>query len=121
MSCDEALPVTRADSKILTMKDSTKAMSVARLSESGQLTIPAEYRRDFALERESNVLIMQVGGALVLVLYDDALSSVMVRMEAAMGGRSESVETIVEAAKDARAEIARGEFSDLLNDEAAAR
>ncbi len=94
-------------------------LSVARLSEKGQLTIPAEYRRDFALERESTLLIVQVGGALVLVPYDEALSTVTARMEAAMRGHNASAETLVAAAEEARAEIARREFGDLLDHEAA--
>lgn len=101
------------------MRDSTKVLSVARLSEKGQLTIPAEYRRDFALERESTLLIMQVGGALVLVPHDEALAQVAARMEAAMRGRGMNVEMLVEAANDARAGIARRKFGDLLTDETA--
>lgn len=100
------------------MNDSAKVMSLARLSEKGQLTIPAEYRRDFALERESALLVMRVGGALVLVPYDDALAAVTGRMEAAMRGRGVSVEDLVGDANDARSEIARREFGDLLDGEA---
>ncbi len=100
------------------MKNVTKVLSVARLSEKGQLTIPAAYRRDFALEHESTVLVMQVGGALVLVPYDDALSAVTARMEATMRGQNASVDDLVAAAEEARAEIAAGEFGYLPTDEA---
>lgn len=89
-------------------------MSIARLSEKGQLTIPAEYRRDFKLERESTLLIVQVGAALILVPYDEALATVTARLEAAMHGRHLSVDDLTDAAAGARTEIVAQEFGDLL-------
>lgn len=103
------------------MQDSTKVLSIARLSEKGQLTIPAEYRRDFALERESILLVMQVGGALVLVPHDAALTTVTERMEMAMRGANVSVDDLIEAATEVRSEIVAREFGDSLSDEAASQ
>ncbi len=92
------------------MNTSKKRLSLARLSEKGQLTIPAEYRRAQSLERDSTLVLVQIGDALVLVPHDEALSSVTARMEAAMRGLNVSMDELVKAATQARAEIAAREF-----------
>lgn len=102
------------------MNDPAKVISVACLSDKGRLTIPAEYRRAFKLGRGSALLIMPVGRSLVLVPYDAALAGAAARMEAAMRGQNLSVEDLMEDASEARTEIVRGEFGDLIGDEAAA-
>ncbi|MDQ3684087.1 MAG: AbrB/MazE/SpoVT family DNA-binding domain-containing protein [Acidobacteriota bacterium] len=95
------------------MNANKKALSLARLSEKGQLTIPAEYRRAQALERDSTLVLVQVGDALLLVPHDEALASVTERMEAAMRGLGVSIDELVEAATEARAEIVAREFGAL--------
>ena len=92
------------------MNSSKKALSLARLSEKGQLTIPAEYRRAQSLERDSTLVLVQIGDALLLVPHDEALFSVTARMEATMRGSGVSVDDLVEAATEARAEIVAREF-----------
>jgi len=92
------------------MNSSKKALSLARLSEKGQLTIPAEYRRAQSLERDSTLVMVQIGDALVLVPHDEALFSVTARMEGAMRGLNVLVDELVEAATQARAEIVAREF-----------
>ena len=92
------------------MSTSKKALSLARLSEKGQLTIPAEYRRAQSLERDSTLVLVQIGDALVLVPHDEALASVTERMEAVMRGLGVSVDDLIEAAADARREIVAREF-----------
>lgn len=62
------------------MKTEKKVLSLARLSEKGQLTIPAEYRRAHALERDSTLVLVEIGDALVLVPHDDVLSTVTARL-----------------------------------------
>lgn len=95
------------------MNTPKKALSLARLSEKGQLTIPAEYRRAQSLRRDSTLVMVQIGDALLLVPHDEALSSVTARMEAAMRGSGVSVDKLVEAATEARAEIVVREFGAL--------
>ncbi len=99
------------------MNTSKKALSLARLSEKGQLTIPAEYRRAQSLERDSTLVLVQIGDALVLVPHDEALSSVTARMEATMRGQGVSVGELVEAATEARAEIVVREFGALPDED----
>lgn len=101
------------------MNMSKKALSLARLSEKGQLTIPAEYRRAQSLERDSTLVLVQIGDALVLVPHDEALFSVTARMEMAMRGLDVSVEELVEAATEARSEIVAREFGAVLDEDEA--
>ncbi|HWP43605.1 MAG TPA: AbrB/MazE/SpoVT family DNA-binding domain-containing protein [Blastocatellia bacterium] len=89
-----------------------KAISIARLSENGQITIPDEYRRALALSTDSSVVLVQVGDALVVAPYDDALAAVTSRLEAQMKDAGVDLEELVDAAKEARAEIAREEFGE---------
>lgn len=99
------------------MNTSKKALSLARLSEKGQLTIPAEYRRAQSLERDSTLVLVQIGDALVLVPHDEALFSVTARMEVAMLGLNVSTDELVEAATEARAEIVAREFGAVFDED----
>jgi bifunctional DNA-binding transcriptional regulator/antitoxin component of YhaV-PrlF toxin-antitoxin module len=88
-------------------------ISIARLSEKGQLTIPAEYRREHDLERDSTLALITLGDALVLAPIDEVLARITERMEAAMRGAGVAVEDLVEEALTARAEIVREEFGEV--------
>jgi bifunctional DNA-binding transcriptional regulator/antitoxin component of YhaV-PrlF toxin-antitoxin module len=90
----------------------TNVLTIARLSEKGQLTIPAEYRREHALERDSTLAIIQMGDALILAPIDEVLTKITERMEAAMRGAGVTVEELMEDTLAARAEIVREEFGE---------
>lgn len=94
------------------MSLSKKVLSLTRLSEKGQLTIPAEYRRTHQLERDSALVLVEIGDALVLVPHDAALASVTARLEAALKGKSADADDLIAATSEARAEIVREEFGD---------
>lgn len=87
-------------------------LSIARLSEKGQFTIPAEYRREHDLERDSTLAVIQLGDALILAPIDEVLTEITERMEAAMRGAGVTVEELMEETLAARAEIAREEFGE---------
>jgi bifunctional DNA-binding transcriptional regulator/antitoxin component of YhaV-PrlF toxin-antitoxin module len=90
----------------------TNILSIARLSEKGQLTIPAEYRRMYDLVRDSTLAIIQMGDALILAPIDEELTRITERMEAAMRGAGVTVEELMEETLAARAEIVREEFGE---------
>lgn len=94
------------------MVTNKKLLSLARLSEKGQLTIPAEYRRAHQLERDSALVLVEIGDALVLIPHDEALASVTARLEAALEGASVSADDLIAAAAEARAEIVSEEFGE---------
>jgi bifunctional DNA-binding transcriptional regulator/antitoxin component of YhaV-PrlF toxin-antitoxin module len=95
------------------MATNKKQLSLARLSEKGQLTIPAEYRRAHRLERDSALVLVEIGDALVLVPHDEALATVTARLEAALKGAGGSADDLLAAAEEARAEIVREEFGEM--------
>jgi bifunctional DNA-binding transcriptional regulator/antitoxin component of YhaV-PrlF toxin-antitoxin module len=67
------------------MKTATaNVFSIVRLSEKGQLTIPAEYSREHDLERDSTLAVIQLGEAMILAPIDKMLAEITRRMEAAM-------------------------------------
>lgn len=90
-------------------------IAIARLSEKGQLTIPAEYRRTHALSKDSALVLVEIGDALVLVPHDRALSALSDRLQAALRGAGVRVEDLIAAAAKARAEIVQAEFGDEAN------
>ncbi|HZS43683.1 MAG TPA: AbrB/MazE/SpoVT family DNA-binding domain-containing protein [Blastocatellia bacterium] len=87
-----------------------KLMSTAHLSENGELTIPAEYRRAHSLDRDSTVVMIEMGDALVLVPHDDVLESVADRLTAALKGAGFDASDLILSAQEARAEIVQMEF-----------
>jgi bifunctional DNA-binding transcriptional regulator/antitoxin component of YhaV-PrlF toxin-antitoxin module len=87
-------------------------LTIARLSEKGQLTIPAEYRRLHELGRDSMLALIQIGDALALVPLDEALEQITERLASAMRGAGVSVDDLVSEAQAARAEIVREEFGE---------
>jgi bifunctional DNA-binding transcriptional regulator/antitoxin component of YhaV-PrlF toxin-antitoxin module len=86
------------------------SLAITRLGTRGQLTIPAEYRQALALSSDAAVALVQVGDALVVAPYDEALAGVTQRLEAQMQQAGSDVEDLIAAAAEARAAIAREEF-----------
>jgi len=90
----------------------TDVLSIARLNEMGELTIPAKYRREHNLERDSTIAMIQMGDALILTPVDKMLTEITERMEAAVRGTGVIVEELMKETLVARAEIACEEFGD---------
>jgi AbrB family looped-hinge helix DNA binding protein len=87
-----------------------EALSIARLDANGRLTLPAEYRRALELSGGTTVMLIPVGGTLVIAPCDDAFRAVGERLEARMHEAGSNVEDLIQAAVEARTEIAREEF-----------
>jgi bifunctional DNA-binding transcriptional regulator/antitoxin component of YhaV-PrlF toxin-antitoxin module len=93
------------------MEDTQKAaFTVTRVSATGEITIPPEYRTTENLEPGTPLIAVQVGDALVLAPLDEQLAAVTGRLEAAMKAAGQSIEDLVQAAASARAEIVESEF-----------
>ena len=91
----------------------SKVIAIIRLSEKGQFTIPADYRRAHSLGKDSTLVLMEIGDALVVVPHDEVLEAVAARLEAAMRGSNETVETLINAAGEARRKILSDEFGEV--------
>ena len=87
-----------------------KVLSLTQLSEDGQITIPAEYRRALARSGHTSLVLVQVGDALVLAPYDEPLTAATSRLEAHMHSAGVTVDDLIDAAAEARADIVREEF-----------
>jgi bifunctional DNA-binding transcriptional regulator/antitoxin component of YhaV-PrlF toxin-antitoxin module len=90
----------------------TNVLTIVRLSEKGQLTIPSEYRREHELDRDSTLAVIQMGDALISAPIDEVLTKITERMEEAMRGAGVTVEELMEDKLAARAEIVREEFGE---------
>jgi bifunctional DNA-binding transcriptional regulator/antitoxin component of YhaV-PrlF toxin-antitoxin module len=89
-----------------------KPLSLARLNERGQLTLPAEYRWAHQLEHDSTLVLVEIGDARVLVPHDEAPAVVTARLESALKGADSSTDEIIRAAEKSRAGIVREEFGE---------
>ena len=89
-------------------------ISVLRLNEEGQLTLPIEYLRAQALTPESALVAIQVGEALVLAPYDEALAAATAPFEAAWANSGISQAEMLQALDELRQEIARDKFGKLI-------
>jgi bifunctional DNA-binding transcriptional regulator/antitoxin component of YhaV-PrlF toxin-antitoxin module len=87
-----------------------KALSLAQLSEDGQITIPTEYRRALALLGHSSLVLIQVGDALVLAPYDEPLTAATSRPEAHRHSAGVTIDDLIDAAAEVRTDIVREEF-----------
>jgi bifunctional DNA-binding transcriptional regulator/antitoxin component of YhaV-PrlF toxin-antitoxin module len=88
--------------------------SITRLGANGRLTIPMEYRRALTGSADTTVVLVQVGDALVIAPWDDALAAVAERLEKQMQHAGSDVEDLIAAAGEARAEIVREEFGEVV-------
>jgi bifunctional DNA-binding transcriptional regulator/antitoxin component of YhaV-PrlF toxin-antitoxin module len=86
--------------------------TITRVGANGRLTIPKAYRGALAGSADATVAFVQVGGALVIAPYDDALAAVTQRLETRMKKAGSDVEDLIDAAAEARAEITREEFGE---------
>jgi bifunctional DNA-binding transcriptional regulator/antitoxin component of YhaV-PrlF toxin-antitoxin module len=86
--------------------------SITRLGASGRLTIPMEFRRGLTGSADATVVLVQVGDALVIAPWDDALAAVAQRLETRMQNAGSDVEDLIAAAEEARSEIVREEFGE---------
>jgi AbrB family looped-hinge helix DNA binding protein len=101
-------------SKIKAMLETEKKnFSVERLGEQGQITLPDEYRRALDLSSGSQIVLLQVGDALVVTPFDEELSNLTSHLESAMHEAGCSVEDLLEEARKARAEIVQEEFGEI--------
>ncbi|SRR5258708_6526310 len=87
-----------------------KNLTILRLNETGQLTIPDDYRRSHSLDSDSALVVVEIGDALVLVPYDTELSLVTDRLQESMKGSGCDIDSLIQAADQSRSEIVNQEF-----------
>jgi AbrB family looped-hinge helix DNA binding protein len=68
-----------------------RPIGAIRIEEKGQITVPAEYRKLHKLSKGSEVLLIQLGEALMVVPSDLTLNHLCQRIQEALAGRGVSV------------------------------
>ncbi|MGH7900208.1 MAG: AbrB/MazE/SpoVT family DNA-binding domain-containing protein [Thermodesulfobacteriota bacterium] len=68
------------------MAPELKPIITTRVGEKGQITIPTEYRRAYNIDKDSQLLLIQIGDALMIVPQDDALERISKDIQDAIYG-----------------------------------
>lgn len=82
-----------------------KPIAATRLDEHGQITIPARFRRALGLEKDSDVLVIRVGEALMIVPQDRWLEQFSERLRAALKEKGVTVAEFVAGLTNTRKEL----------------
>jgi len=69
-----------------------RPMGAIRVGEKGEITVPANYRKLHKLAKGSEVLLIQLGEALMVVPPDLTLNQLCQRLQEALAGQGVSVE-----------------------------
>lgn len=95
----------------------TKALDIVHLAEGGQLTLPVEYQRAFALTPGAALIVMQVGDALFVAPQDAIFNATCAPLEAAWKEAGMSLTELPEALREVRQHVAEREFGALFEDQ----
>jgi bifunctional DNA-binding transcriptional regulator/antitoxin component of YhaV-PrlF toxin-antitoxin module len=85
-------------------------VAVLSMGQNGQITIPAEFRKEHGLGRGGKVVAVRLGDALVIAPHDAVLESICMRLEEAMKGAGYRPETLKAQALAERAAIVRKRY-----------
>jgi AbrB family looped-hinge helix DNA binding protein len=83
------------------------AMPTVRIRERGQVTIPAEYRKDLGLEENDTVNIIKADDALILTRKKLAGDTVAGKFEKAMKKKGMTLDSLLEELRKQRAKYGR--------------
>ncbi len=86
------------------------AVSVLSVGQTGQVTIPAEFRKEHALTGGATLLAVRMGDTLVMAPHDAVLESICLRLEAAMRGAGLSPGELQTAALEERDAIVQARY-----------
>jgi AbrB family looped-hinge helix DNA binding protein len=90
-----------------------KPIVATQLDERGQLTIPAKLRRKLGLETDTEVLLIQVGQALMLVPRDKMLEQLSARMRQILQEAGVSVEEVLARLPETRKKLFKELYGDI--------
>lgn len=79
-----------------------RPIGASHIGEKGQITVPAGYRKRYKLSEGSEVLLIQLGEALMVVPSDLSLNHLCQRIQEALAGQGVSVEQALKNLKRVR-------------------
>ncbi len=82
-------------------------MSIVKLRERGQLTIPSEYRKDLNLEENDALKILKVGDVLILTPKRMAGDTLTKKIEKTMKKKGISLDDLLDDLKEQRAKYSK--------------
>jgi len=85
-------------------------MSLVKMRERGQLTIPYEYRKDLGLEEREMINVIKAGEVLILTRKQPAGDSVSKKIENAMKKKGLSLQDLLSDLKDQRRRYNKEEY-----------
>jgi bifunctional DNA-binding transcriptional regulator/antitoxin component of YhaV-PrlF toxin-antitoxin module len=77
-------------------------MSLVKMRERGQLTIPYEYRKELGLEKKEMINVIKAGEALILTRKQPIGDAISIKMEDAMKKRGLTLQDLLSNLKDQR-------------------
>ncbi|MBI3950121.1 MAG: AbrB/MazE/SpoVT family DNA-binding domain-containing protein [Acidobacteria bacterium] len=89
-----------------------KPIAATRLDEHGQITIPAKFRKALRWKKDSQLLMIQVGDALMVLPQDKMLDQISTRIQNALKEKGISVEEALAGLAETRKEL----FKELHGD-----
>jgi len=86
------------------------------MGQNGQVTIPADYRKEHAMKGGDHLVSVRMGDALVLFPHDSILDAVTSRFEASMKAAGMTVEDMKQRTLTARDELYEAHYGSLAAD-----
>ena len=86
------------------MPDSS-TVAVLHVGQNGQVTIPADFRKEHSLSKGGKVMAIRMGDTLVMAPHDAVLESICLRLEEALKGSKSTVADVQRQALEERAAI----------------
>jgi AbrB family looped-hinge helix DNA binding protein len=90
-----------------------KPIATTRLGKQGQVTIPAKFRKALRLKKDSQLVVIQLGEALVIVPQDARLDQLCARIQNALKDKGISVEEALARLPETRKELFKELYGEI--------
>ena len=91
----------------------TKTAAVLNVGQNGQVTIPSDYRKEYAMKGGDHMVSLRMGDALVLIPHDSIFEALTSRFEASMKAAGLTVEDMKQRTLTARDQLFEEHYGSL--------
>ncbi len=95
------------------MASKLKPITTTKVGEKGQITITTEYRRAYKIEKDSQLLLIQIDDTLMIVPQDEMLERISKNIQDALYGRGITSEEAKEKKKKVRKKLFKELYGDI--------
>ncbi|MDP2936306.1 MAG: AbrB/MazE/SpoVT family DNA-binding domain-containing protein [Dehalococcoidia bacterium] len=92
------------------MKDSRRGAQLVRVQEKGQVTLPAEVRRNLGLKKGDLVAVTQTPEGVLITPQEVIAMQALDRLGEALSKRGLSLEELIESGRDIRGEFIKEQY-----------